>query len=107
MVTIIFRMKMRDGKADEALAKVTALAEAVQANEPGTLAYVVHRNQEDPSEIVFFERYADDAAQEAHGQTAHMGAMRENFAEIFDPESIKIERLDRIAGGVRAGYHLA
>lgn len=103
MITVLFRMKIRDGKEEEALAKVSALAEAVQANEPGTLAYVVHRNQEDPSEIVFFERYADDAAREAHGQTAHMGAMRENFAEIFDTASIKIERLDRIAGEVRAG----
>ncbi|MCH8160590.1 MAG: antibiotic biosynthesis monooxygenase [Chloroflexi bacterium] len=103
MVTIIARMKIREGKEEEALAKVTAMAEAVQANEPGALAYIVHRNQEDPSEIVFFELYADDAAFESHGQTAHMGAMRENFVEIFDPASLKIERLDRIAGEVRAG----
>ena len=103
MVTIIARMKIKDGKEEEALAKVTAMAEAVQANEPGALAYIVHRNQEDPSEIVFFELYADDAAFESHSQTAHMGAMREDFAEIFDPASLKIERLDRIAGEVRAG----
>ena len=103
MVTIIARMKIREGKEEEALAKVTAMAEAVQANEPGALAYIVHRNQEDPSEIIFFELYADDAAFESHGQTAHMGTMRENFVEIFDPASVKIERLDRIAGEVRAG----
>ena len=103
MLTIIFRVKIKDGKEEEALAKVNAMAEAVQANEPGALAYVVHRNQEDSSEIVFFERYADEAALESHSQTAHMGAMRENFAEIFDTASIKIERLDRIAGEVRAG----
>ena len=102
MITVLFRMKFRDGKEDEALAKVTALAEAVNANEPGTLAYVVHRSQEDPLEIVFFERYADGAAHEAHAKSAHMGAMRENFAEIFDPASIKVEQLDRIAGEVRA-----
>lgn len=103
MITVLFRMKCRDGKEEEALAKVTALAEGVQANEPGTLAYVVHRNQEDASEFVFFERYADDAARESHGKTVHMGAMRENFVDIFDPASIKIEQLDRIAGEVRAG----
>jgi len=103
MLTNIFRVKIKDGKEDEALAKFTALAEAVQTNEPGTLAYVVHRNQADPFEIVLFERYADDAALESHNQTAHMGAMRENFAEIFDTASIKIERLERIAGEVRAG----
>ncbi len=103
MVTIIFRVKIKDGKEEEALEKVTTMAEAVQANEPGALAYTIHRNQEDPSEIVFFERYADDAALESHGQTAHMGAIRENFAQIFDTASIKIERLDRIAGEVRAG----
>ncbi len=103
MVTIIARMKIREGKEEEALAKVTTMAEAVLANEPGALAYIAHRNQEDPSEIVFFEHYADDAAFEAHMQTAHMGEMRESFAEIFDPASVKSERLDRIAGDVRAG----
>ncbi len=103
MVTIIARMKIREGKEEEALAKVTAMAEAVQANEPGALAYIVHRNQEDLSEIVFFELYADDAAFESHMQTAHMGAMRESFVEIFDPASFKSERLDRIAGEVRGG----
>ena len=103
MITVLFRMKIRDGKDEEALAKVTALAEAVQANEPGTLAYIVHRSQEDPSEIVIFEHYADDAALKSHGHTAHMGAMRENFADSFDPAGIEVERLARIGGGVRDG----
>ena len=103
MVTIIFRVKIKDGKEEEALGKVTAMAEAVQATEPGALAYVVHRNQEDLSEIVFFEHYADDAAFESHGKTAHMAVMSENFADIFDTATVKIERLDRVAGVLRAG----
>ena len=75
----------------------------VRANEPGALAYIVHRNQEDLSEIVFFEHYADDAAFESHGKTAHMAVMSENFADIFDTATVKIERLDRVAGVLRAG----
>lgn len=103
MVTVIARMKFKDGKEEEALSKVKTMAEAVAANEPGALAYLVHRNQDDPSEIVFFEFYEDDAAFETHGQTAHMAAMRENFVEIFDPATLKIERLDRVAGQIKAG----
>ena len=103
MVTIIFRVKIKDGKEEEALGKVTAMAEAVQANEPGALAYVVHRNQEDLSEIVFFEHYADDAAFESHGKTARWALMGEHWAAIFDTATVKIERLDRVAVVLRAG----
>ena len=103
MITIIARMKFKDGKEDEALSKVKTMAEAVAANEPGAIAYLVHRNQKDPSEIIFFELYEDAAASEAHGKTAHMAAMRESFAEIFDPATFKVEILERVGGHLKAG----
>jgi quinol monooxygenase YgiN len=73
----------------------------VQEQEPGALAYLCHRSQDDPSEIVFFEMYADDDAFQAHGQTPHMGEMRASFSELFDLSQVKIERLDQIAGFAR------
>lgn len=101
MVTIIARFKVQAGKEDEALERLRKMVEAVQAEEPGALAYICHRSQEDPSEIVFFEVYADDAAFQAHGQTPHMGEMRASFAQLFDPSQVKIERLERVAGFAR------
>ena len=102
MVSVIFRAKMKVGKEDEALAKMRGMAEQVQANEPGALVYTFHRLQDDPSEIVFWEAYADDDAFKAHMGTPHMSEMRTFFPELFDPTTVKLERLERVAGFVRA-----
>ena len=101
MVSVIFRAKMRPGKEDEAVEKMTKMVEAVKANEPGALIYAFHRVQDDPSEMVFFEVYADDDAFKAHTSTPHMGEMRGSFAELFDPTTVKLERLERVAGFAR------
>jgi quinol monooxygenase YgiN len=101
MVTIIARFKVQAGKEEEALEQLRKMADSVQAQEPGALAYLCHRSQDNPSEIVFFEMYADDAAFQAHAQTPHMGEMRASFSEFFDLSQVKIERLDQIAGFAR------
>jgi quinol monooxygenase YgiN len=101
MIAIIARMKMQAGKEDEALDVVRTMADAVEANEPKALAYVCHRNQKDPAEIIFFEVYADDEAFATHNQTPHMGVMRSKFAELFDTSTFGIERLERVGGFLR------
>lgn len=103
MVAVIFRVKMKPGKEEEALAQFRQMVESVEKNEPGTLVYAFHRLQDDPSEIVFWEAYADDAAFKNHMSTPHMGAMRAAFGELFDTTTVKLERLDRVAGFARAG----
>jgi len=101
MVTLIFRAKMQAGKEDEAWERLKKMAEAVRAQEPGALAYLFHRAQEDPSQLVLFEVYADDAALQAHTQTPHMAGLRSVFGELFDLTQMKVERLERVAGFVR------
>jgi quinol monooxygenase YgiN len=103
VVSLIFRAKMKPGKEDDAVKMMTKMAETVKANEPGALVYAFHRPQEDPSELVFFEVYADDAAFKTHSSTPHMGEMRSTFAELFDPTTVKLERLERVGGFARAG----
>ena len=103
METIVARIKIQDGKEDEALEQLKKMAASVESGEAGALAYVCHRSQDDPSEIVFFELYADSDAFKAHGQTSHMGEFRASFGDLFDGSQVKIERLDRVAGFVRAG----
>jgi len=103
MLTIIARLKMRAGKEEEALERLRTMVSAAEAEEPGTLAYICHRSQNDPSEIIFVEMYEDDAALQAHGRTAHMGEFRSGFGQLFDVSQVKIERLERVAGFVRAG----
>lgn len=98
MVTLIFRAKMKPGKESDAVNLMTKMVASVKANEPGALFYGFHRPQEDPSELVFYEAYADDEAFKTHSSTAHMGEMRGAFAELFDPTTVKLERLDHVAG---------
>lgn len=101
MNTIIARLTIQDGKEGEAFAALEKMAAAVQAEEPSTLAYLIHRSRENPSEIVFLEVYSDAAALQSHGQTAHMGEFRGTFAELFDAPKTKIEPLERVGGFVR------
>ena len=101
MNTIVARLKIQDGKEDAALEALKKMAAAVEANEPGTLAYVIHRSSDNPSEIVFFELYADDDASKAHRGGEAMRAFNSGFAGLFDVSQVKIERLERIAGVVR------
>ena len=103
MISLIFRMKIKEGTEDQALELLGKMAESVQAQESGTLAYLIHRSQEDPSEIVFFEVYDDDDALQAHGQTPHMGEFRASFADLFDTSTVKLERLERLGGFARPG----
>ena len=101
MPTIIARVTMQEGKETEALEVLRTMAAAVQSEEPGALAYVIHRPKDNPLEIVFFEAYADDAAFQTHMQTPHMGAFRSAIGQFFDAPKTKIEQLERIDGFVR------
>ena len=101
MITIIARFKIRPGNEAEVEKTATEMAAAVEANEPGALVYLMHRSQRDPTDITFFEVYADGEALSAHGQTAHMTTHGGKFAQLADLSATKIERLERVAGFVR------
>ncbi|MBI1885103.1 MAG: antibiotic biosynthesis monooxygenase [Chloroflexi bacterium] len=102
MVTILARFKVQPGKEAEAEQALREMAGAVEANEPGALAYVFHRSRSDPAEVTVFEVYADDGAFSTHGTSAHMTKLRSAFGSVFDPGSVKIERLERFAGFIRS-----
>ena len=46
----------------------------IRANEPGTLAYVVHDQVDEPDVVVFYELYRDRAAFAEHEQQPHVKA---------------------------------
>jgi len=101
MITIIARLKIKPGNEAEAEKAATEMAAAVEANEPGAVAYLMHRSQRDPTDITVFEVYADTEAFSAHGQTAHMATLQSKLAQVADLSAGKIERLERFAGFVR------
>jgi quinol monooxygenase YgiN len=73
MLGLVVRFDLRDADAaDRFDALVTATTEKIQAEEPGTLAYVVSTVEGAPLSRVFFEVYADRAAFEAHERAEHV-----------------------------------
>ena len=98
MNTVLARFNIIAGKEAEAEEAINKQAASVESAEPGALAYIFHRNRKDPSQITVFEVYRDDEASTAHRDTEHMGAFRGHFGSLFDPATVKIDRLERIAG---------
>ena len=59
-----------------------AMVEMVRASraEDGCLDYTFARDMADPDTLVLFERWRDQAALEAHGQSAHMAEFQKVMA---------------------------
>ena len=72
MITQTAAFRIDAAREAEAIAALTELAKAVETNEPGVLAYIPHKVAGDPTQIVFFEVYADEAAMKNHGQQPHL-----------------------------------
>ena len=100
LITQIVKFKIIEGQEDTAVELLKTLTAGVEKEEPDVLAYIAHRSQKDPSEVVFFEVYKDQAAVTAHGATAHMAELRQKFATTFVPP-LDIVQLDRVGGFTR------
>jgi len=75
-VTVVAKVRAVAGKGDALAALLTQQAAAVRRAEPACLVYRVHRSQSDPDAFLFYEVYADDAAFQSHGHSAHLAAYR-------------------------------
>ncbi len=102
MTTILAQFKIQPGKEAEAEKALNEMAAAVEANEPGALAYAIHREEKDPTRIVFFEMYTDRDAFKTHTGTPHFMAFQQKLAGLADLSTVSIQRLERVAGFVRA-----
>lgn len=98
MNTVLARFNIIPGKEAEAEEAMKKQAASVESGEPGALTYIFHRNRKNPTEITVFEIYADDDASQAHRNTEHMAKFASYFGSLFDPATVKIDRLERIAG---------
>lgn len=69
---ISFAVRMRFSQEDRAqvLDAVKRLAEASR-NEPGCVTYIPHEVAGDPSMLMIYEQYRDEAALDAHRASAH------------------------------------
>jgi len=68
MVAIIAKMKIKEGKTDEAIDLFRNLVPEV-GKEEGTLGYAICRDNANPDLLVVIERYRDMEAIQAHSST--------------------------------------
>lgn len=87
MVIFIGVGHFKKGKTDEALEALRAFMPTVQA-EAGTLKYDVYRGVQDRDMVVFYEKYADEAAQKAHWSSAEFAAFQEAMGPLMDGQPI-------------------
>ncbi|MDH0732614.1 antibiotic biosynthesis monooxygenase [Pseudomonas sichuanensis] len=71
MYSLFIKTRVKPGTAEAFLSAIKANAAASVATEPGCLVFDVSVDREDPQVIYLYEIYRDDAAYEAHTQTAH------------------------------------
>ena len=71
------------GFEDELAAQLTAMV-APTRSEPGCVTYQLHRDPEDPSKFMFYERFRSQEALDAHGRTPHLQKFRAYREELPD-----------------------
>ncbi len=81
MPSVVATIKVKEDKIEEAKQFLKELSADTLANESGTLAYVFHQQQDDPTTFVAYEKYDSEEAFKTHSKNlASKGA---GFAGIL------------------------
>ena len=71
MITLAVKYFCQPGRSDDVLAALRKMEPLVKQLEPGCKAYQVSRSVDDADLLFLYEQYEDQAALEAHRETAH------------------------------------
>jgi len=83
MIAIIAKMKIKEGKVDDAIELFKGLAPKVREEE-GTLAYAISRDKANPNLLVVIERYRDMEAIQAHSSSAYFKEFSKTVGQFLD-----------------------
>jgi len=93
-ISIIATVRIREGKMEEAKEVLRKIVPIIKESEAGTLEYIPHTVKEDPNVIIFYEKYADEDASNAH--RANLGKNMAEFGPCCVPERPSIKTLEEI-----------
>jgi len=82
MLGIIAKLPVKEDKVEEAIELFKGLIVKV-AEEEGTLAYTLNRDQANPNTVVVMERYKDKAAIDAHSSTPYFKEFSAKIGEYL------------------------
>lgn len=68
---LVVNVKIKPGEVEPFMQKLLANGKAARETEPGCRQFDVLADPADPTKVMFYEVYADEAAFEAHQQTPH------------------------------------
>ena len=95
MLGTIATIKVKEGQGKEFEKVALELVRKVNENEKGCLLYQLYHGEE-PNTYVFMERYADDAAVEAHRASDHYKTLGRAMGPFMDGKPALI-RLKQVA----------
>ncbi len=84
MIGVVAILKVKDGEEGTFEAAMKEAIAAVGANEPGNLQYDMFKHKSEERTYVMMERYTDQAALDAHGQSAHFQKLFGALGGILD-----------------------
>ncbi|ETR78058.1 antibiotic biosynthesis monooxygenase [Afipia sp. P52-10] len=89
MFGVVATIKVKDGQGAEFEKVATELVKKVNENEKGCLLYQLYHGDE-PNTYVFLERYADQAAVDAHRASDHFKTLGRAMGAFMDgPPAVK------------------
>jgi quinol monooxygenase YgiN len=95
MIVVAAVLKAQAGKEREMEDALRAMIPKVQSEE-GTLAYVLHRAQNEPGKFLFYEKYKDKAAFDHHGSTPYIKELFGKIGPLLDGKP-SIEMYEELA----------
>lgn len=96
MLTIVAKMKIKSGREQDAEAALQDMIAYVRSAEKGTLRYALHRAVGDPTHLLMYEQYADQAAVDMHGTSDRIQRLFATLAPLLDGQPT-IEMYDEVA----------
>lgn len=83
MITIIAKLKVKEGKMDEAVEILKEIVPKLKEAEPGCLAYIPHTVRGEENVILFYEKYSDKEALKLH--SGNLPKTLEKLFPLLDP----------------------
>ena len=83
MIILIAKVKVKDGKMEEAVKALKEIVPKIKEAEPGCLVYVPHTVRGEDNTIIFYEKYRDEEALKVH--SGNLRKTLEKFIPLLEP----------------------
>ncbi len=96
MVVVVAKLTAKEGQGDTLEKALVSMVEWVTENEADTLTYICNRSVKNPDQFVFFERYPNQAALDAHSSSERFVQLFGELQELLGAPA-EIEILEEVA----------